>query len=36
MDGRRATIRTMDPFSVLGVPPGASPEEVAAAYRALA
>ena len=26
----------MDPFSVLGVPPGASPDEVAAAYRELA
>jgi hypothetical protein len=26
----------MDPFSVLGLPPGASPEEVSAAYRELA
>jgi hypothetical protein len=26
----------VDPFSVLGVPPGASPDEVAAAYRELA
>ena len=31
-----ATIRGMDPFAVLDLPPTASPEDVAAAYRRLA
>jgi len=31
-----ATIRAMDPHAVLGLPPGAAPERVTAAYRKLA
>jgi hypothetical protein len=31
-----ATIRTMDPHAVLGIAPGATPEQVTASFRALA
>ncbi|MEY2532989.1 MAG: hypothetical protein QOF29_899 [bacterium] len=36
VDGRWATMRGMDAFAVLGIEPGASPQEAGAAYRRLA
>ncbi|MEA2288014.1 MAG: hypothetical protein QOD55_11 [Solirubrobacteraceae bacterium] len=36
LDVRSATMLPMDPFAVLGIEPGASPQEAGAAYRRLA